>query len=117
MTRRNMIWAYPQPEENPYELEWEDLIDAIKNDKPYNEVPRGAKASLVTSMGRMAAHTGQVVTYDDILNTDHEMAPTVADLTFDSDAPIMAGPDGKYPIPLPGISRDREYNDQLPRSI
>ncbi|MDA7511382.1 gfo/Idh/MocA family oxidoreductase, partial [Verrucomicrobia bacterium] len=117
MTRRNMIWAYPQPEANPYELEWEDLIDAIKNDKPYNEVPRGAKASLVTSMGRMAAHTGQVVTYDDILNTDHEMAPTVADLTFDSDAPIMAGPDGKYPIPLPGISRDREYNDQLPRSI
>ncbi|MBT5704818.1 MAG: Gfo/Idh/MocA family oxidoreductase, partial [Verrucomicrobia bacterium] len=104
MTRRNMIWAYPQPEANPYELEWEDLIDAIKNDKPYNEVPRGAKASLVTSMGRMAAHTGQVVTYDDILNTDHEMAPTVADLTFDSDAPIMAGPDGKYPIPLPGIS-------------
>ena len=112
-----MIWAYPQPERNPYRLEWEDLIDAIKNNKPYNEVPRGVEASLVTSMGRMAAHTGQVVTYDDILNSDHEFAPNVDQLTFDSDAPVPAGPDGRYPIPLPGISREREYNDQLPRSI
>ena len=28
----------PQPEPNPYQLEWDDLIDAIRNDKPYNEV-------------------------------------------------------------------------------
>jgi hypothetical protein len=33
-------------------------MEAIREDKPYNEVKRGAKASLVTSMGRMAAHTG-----------------------------------------------------------
>ncbi len=117
LTRRNMIWAYPQPEKNPYDLEWEDLIDAIKNDKPYNEVERGATASMVTSMGRMAAHTGQVVTFDDIMNSDHEFAPDLDKLTFDSDAPVMAGADGKYPIPLPGISRDREYNDQLPRTL
>ena len=53
------IWRYPQPEQSPYQLEWEDLVDAIRNNKPYNEVKRGAEASLVTSMGRMAAHTGQ----------------------------------------------------------
>ncbi len=38
--------------------------------------PSGArKASLVTSMGRMAAHTGQEITYEDILNGEHEFAP------------------------------------------
>ena len=72
----NVAWAFPPPEPNPYQLEWDDLIDAIRNDKPYNEAERGAEASLVTSMGRMAAHTGQVVTYDQMLNCDHEFAPT-----------------------------------------
>lgn len=115
--RANMLWEYPQPEKNPYDLEWEDLIDAIKNDTPFNEVPRGAKASLVTSMGRMAAHTGQIISYEDILNCDHEFAPNVDRLTFESPAPLLAGADGKYPIPLPGLSRDREYQDKLPRSI
>ena len=37
---------------------------------------RGAEASLVTAMGRMAAHTGQVITRDQMLNSDHEFAPT-----------------------------------------
>ena len=57
----DVVWALSdQPEPNPYQIEWDDLIDAIRKDKPYNEVKRGAEASLVTSMGRMAAHTGQV---------------------------------------------------------
>ena len=50
-------------------------MDAIVNDKPYNEVKRGVEASLVTSMGRMAAHTGQEISFEDMLNSDHEMAP------------------------------------------
>jgi predicted dehydrogenase len=102
-------WAFPQPEQSPYQLEWDDLMDAIRNDKPYNEAKRGAEASLVTSMGRMAAHTGQIVTYDEILNSDHEFAPGVDKLTMDSPAPLPAGPDGKYPIPQPGILTKREY--------
>jgi len=75
MTRENMLWAFPQPEPSPYQLEWDDLIDAIRHNKPYNETKRGAIASMVTSMGRMAAHTGQVITYDQILNGTHEFAP------------------------------------------
>ena len=61
-SRRTRTWSgrIPQPEPNPYQIEWDDLIDAIRQDKPYNEVKRGAEASLVTCMGRMAAHTGQV---------------------------------------------------------
>ena len=111
ITNSKRLWAFPQPEQNPYQLEWNDLIDAIRNDKPYNEVERGATASMVTSMGRMAAHTGQVVTFDQILNSDHEFAPGLEDLTMASDAPLKPGSDGKYPIPMPGIVIDREYAD------
>ncbi len=57
----DIVWQGPPPktEPSPYLLEWDDLIDAIRNDEPYNEVERGAKASLVTSMGRMAATPGR----------------------------------------------------------
>src|SRR5690606_4582872 len=64
----NLAWAFPQPEPNPYQMEWDDLMEAIREDKPYNEVRRGCIASLVTSMGRMAAHTGRIVTYEQMLN-------------------------------------------------
>ncbi|GAB6164172.1 Gfo/Idh/MocA family oxidoreductase [Thermostilla marina] len=105
----NLIWAYPQPERSPYDWEWDDLVDAVINDKEYNEVPRGVEASLVTSMGRMAAHTGQIITRDAILNCPHEMAPDVDKFTFDSEAPIHLEENGLYPQPMPGIKKDREY--------
>ncbi|MBT6154936.1 MAG: Gfo/Idh/MocA family oxidoreductase [Planctomycetaceae bacterium] len=108
-TKEEMVWAYPQPEPSPYQLEWDDLIQAIRQDQPYNEVDRGAEASLMVSMGRMASHTGQLITRDTILNSEHEFAPGVADLTLDGDAPLQVGPNGKYPVPLPGLVKKREY--------
>ena len=104
-----MAWNYADREPNPYQVEWDVLIDAIRHDKPHNEVQRGAEASLVTSMGRMAAHTGRIVTYDEILHHDHEFAPLVDRLTMTSPAPLLAGKDGKYPVPQPGIVTNREY--------
>jgi predicted dehydrogenase len=93
---------------NPYQNEWEALIDAIRNDKPHNEVKRGVEGSLVTSMGRMAAHTGQEITFDALLNSDHEFAPGIDKLTKDSPAPVMPDSNGQYPQPQPGLKK-REY--------
>lgn len=107
--KSEIAWKSSQSGDWGYGIEWQDLIDAIRQDKPYNEAKRGAEASLVSSMGRMAAHTGQVITYDQILNLDHEFAPNVDKLTLDSAAPLPAGPDGKYPVPMPGITTKREY--------
>jgi predicted dehydrogenase len=104
-----LAWQYPPQEPSPYQLEWEHLLEAIRQDRPYNECRRGAEASLVTAMGRMAAHTGQVVKLDEMLNCQHEFAPGVDKLTLESPAPLLADADGKYAIPMPGIKRDREY--------
>ena len=109
MDDSKITWAYPQPEANPYQLEWDDFLDAIRNDKPYNELDRGVMASAVTSMGRMAAHTGQALTLDQFLACEHEFAPGIDQLTLDSPSPLPADKDGKYPIPLPGLVKNREY--------
>ena len=84
-------------------------MDAIRNNKPYNEAQYGVEASLVTSMGRMAAHSGQEITFEQMLNHEHEYAPGLDKLTMDSPAPLRSDADGKYPIPMPGQIRDREF--------
>jgi len=110
-TRSDLLWeSKVNPDErDPYQNEWNELMDAIRNDKPYNETERGVRASLVTSLGRMAAHTGQEITYEQILNSDHEMAPGLDKLTMDSPAPLLADANGRYPVPQPGIIKEREY--------
>lgn len=108
-SKSDVVWKFGAEEPNPYQLEWDHLIEAIRKDKPYNEAKRGAEASLVTAMGRMAAHTGRIITRDQMLNNDHEFAPEVDKLTMASAAPLLAGPDGKYPIPEPGIKTKREF--------
>ena len=109
--KHNRLWEshVPGDEGNPYRNEWNDLVDAVLNNKPYNEVKRGVEASLTTSMGRMAAHTGRIITWQDMLNHEHELAPTAEKLTMDGPAPVMSSADGRYPVPQPGIVTTREY--------
>ena len=108
-SRRDVAWAFPQPETSPYRLEWQDLVEAIISDTPYNEVPRGVEASLVTAMGRMAAHTGQEITFEQMADSSHEFAPNVDKMTPTSEAPVMPDANGRYPVPLPGINKEVEY--------
>jgi predicted dehydrogenase len=103
-----LIWRSPA-EPNPYQLEWDHFIHAIHEDKPYNEAIRGAEASLVTSMGRMAAHTGKTITYEQMASCPHEFAPDVDQFTEESPAPLHADANGKYPVPLPGLVTQREF--------
>jgi len=109
--RPDLIWQsdVPPAERNPYQNEWNALMKAIRDGLPYNEVQRGVEASLVTSMGRMAAHTGQEISYEDMLNCPHEFAPGLDQLTLDSPAPLQSNAEGVYPVPEPGIKTDREY--------
>jgi predicted dehydrogenase len=109
LTNSEVVWRFGPKEPNPYQLEWDHLMQAIRKDQRYNEVVRGAEASLVTAMGRLACHTGQVITRDQALNHEHDLTAGVDKLTLDSPAPLQANGDGKYPVPMPGVNRFREY--------
>ena len=111
--KENLIWQSSDTS-NPYQNEWDELISAIRLDKPHNEVKRGVDASVTTSMGRMAAHTGQEITWDDFMACEQVFAPDVDKLTLDSPAFLRADADGKYPVPQPGINKKTEY--ELPKA-
>ncbi len=106
-----MVWKseVAPDQNNPYQNEWNDLVDAIRNDKPFNEAERGVMASAVTSLGRKAAHTAQEMTLEEMLNSPEEYAPDVAKFTKDSPAPVQADAEGKYPMPMPGLLKKTEY--------
>jgi predicted dehydrogenase len=109
MDEKDTLWDCGEEHESPYQTEWEDLMKAIREDKPYNEVQRGVMASLTAAMGRMSAHTGKVITHDQMLNCEHEFAPNVDKLVLGGDAPLKANEKGEYPLPMPGIKTKREY--------
>jgi predicted dehydrogenase len=110
-TATNLIWEskVSPDEKDPYQNEWNDLVDAVRDGKPYNEVKRGVEASLVSSMGRMAANTGREITFDQMLQCEHVMAPGIENFAMDSSAPLRADASGRYPVPQPGIVTTKEY--------
>lgn len=103
-----LVWQSTD-KSNPYQNEWEVLIDKIRANQHHNEVKTGVETCVVTNMGRMAAHTGQEVTYDQMLNCQHDFAPGIESFKTDSPSPLMPQADGSYPMPMPGINKDREF--------
>jgi predicted dehydrogenase len=112
-TAENRIWEsqFNRRNDDPYLNEWVALQDAIRNNKPHNEVKRGVEASVTCNMGRMATHTGQEITFDEALNHEHEYSPNTDKLTADSPSPLMPDANGHYPKPEPGQIRNREYGE------
>jgi len=110
----NLVWE-SKDRSNPYQNEWDSLMSAIRNDKPYNEVKRGVEGSVATSMGRMAAHTGQEITFQDMLNCEHEFAPGVDKLTSDSPAPVLPGHRAAPPEFVPGCDHRAPRAPRLSR--
>ena len=106
MVKKELVWEFGKPDPNPYHAEWQVLVDAIRQNKPHNEARRAGEAEVVALMGRMATHTGQYITWDQALNSNFQFVKDIDNMTFETPAPIKAGPDGIYAAPQPGITKE-----------
>ena len=104
MVDADMIWRFGPNEPNPYVVEWQVLLDAIRQDKPHNEARRAAEANMATIMGRMATHSGQMITWEQAWKSQFEYVKDIDNMTFDTPPPIRAAADGTYSAPQPGVS-------------
>ncbi len=104
-TAANLIWQHKGPLPHQYQLEHDLLFDAIRQDKPYNETARAAKAAMTGILGRMAAESGKKISWDDALASNIELAPGLDKLTMDSPAPVQPDKEGNYPIAIPGFTK------------
>jgi predicted dehydrogenase len=101
--RENVIWEYRGPRfRNEYQAEHDVLFDCIRNDKPHNETERCAHSSMVGILGRMAAESGQLITWEDAFKSDKSLAPNIDLLTLDGPSPAEPDENGDYAFPIPG---------------
>jgi len=85
-------WTFDGKDNRPYVAEHADFIAAIRAGKPYNELKTVTESTLTAIMGRMSAYTGQVVTWDQALNSQEQLMP----------AALTLGPLPTPPVPMPG---------------
>jgi len=102
IAKEHIVWQPEKEKLSPYQREWDVLLDAIRKDRPHNEVQRAAFANLASIMGRAAVHTGKIVTWEEVTSSDFKFCPNVDELTSDSPAPVQADAQGRYPVPVPG---------------
>jgi myo-inositol 2-dehydrogenase/D-chiro-inositol 1-dehydrogenase len=86
-----------------YQHEHDDLFDAIRNNKPYNEAVRGAYSTMTSIMGRMATYSGSLITWEEALNSEISIMPTKFE--WDAQPPVLPDENGLYPVPMPGSTK------------
>jgi predicted dehydrogenase len=104
-TPEDLIWQYKGPGCNHYQFEHDLLQEAIRQDKPYNETERCAKAAMTGILGRMAAESGKMITWDEAMASNLELAPGLDQFTMVSNPPVLPDAQGHYPIAMPGITK------------
>ena len=68
-------WEYQGKHKSLYQVEHDELFASIRDGKPINNGEYMAKSSLMAIMGRMAAYTGQQITWEQALNSKEDLTP------------------------------------------
>ena len=99
----NEIYSYKQSgDKSPYQIEHDKLFKSIREGNVINDGEYGAKSTLTAIMGRMATYTGQEIKWNQIMESDQNLVPD--NLDWSSTPPVIPNSEGKYPIPIPGIT-------------
>jgi predicted dehydrogenase len=85
-------WRYKGPTADMYQTEHDELFASIRSGKPINDGERMAHSTLMGIMGRMAAYTGQEITWDQALNAQAKLVPDQLDWKMKLDIAPMAIP-------------------------
>ena len=88
-------WAYDGPGNDMYQTEHDELFASIRNSRPINNGEYMCKSTLMAIMARMAAYTGQQITWDMARNSKEDLMPASYEW-------------GRMPMPavaLPGVTR------------
>lgn len=88
-----------------------DLFAALRQGKIYNEAEFAAHSTMTAILGRLATYTGNVVKWDEALNSNVALADFDSLRSFQDEAPAKPNPDGfyvteeRYEIAMPGKAK------------
>lgn len=90
---------------DPYQIEHDRLFAGIRAGKPVNNGDYLVDSTMTTVMGQISCYTGKEVTWEQIWASDFFYNVKPEDCRDDMDPPVKPGPDGSYPVPVPGRTR------------
>ena len=94
-----VLWKYEGPKPNAYQVEHDELHDAIRRDVPLNNAYYGTTSSFSAVLGRMATYSGKVQNFEKALALPYRTMPE--NLTWESTPPVVPDAEGNYPLPMP----------------
>lgn len=82
------IWSFRLPrgerEENMYQVEHNEFFESIRTGEYINDGPRMIHSTMMAIMGRMSAHTGQEITWEQAMAAEEDLFPgDEADIRMD----------------------------------
>src|SRR5687768_4289665 len=89
-------WRYSGPRPNMYQQEHDEFFASLRAGTPMNNGVRLCHSTMVAIMGRMAAYTGEEITWDAALNSEENLVPEKLD--WDMNLPVR-------PMAMPGQNR------------
>jgi myo-inositol 2-dehydrogenase / D-chiro-inositol 1-dehydrogenase len=85
-------WTFEGQKNDMYQAEHDALFASIRQNKPINDGHRMATSTMLAIMGRMAAYTGQQITWDQAMNSQERLFPEKLDWNGSHDVPPIARP-------------------------
>jgi len=90
--RGEKAWTYKGPRPNMYQVEHNEMFASIRSGQPINDGVRMAQTTMTAIMGRMAAYTGQEITWDMAMNSQEALVPAQIDWKIPVPVPSWAMP-------------------------
>jgi hypothetical protein len=89
-------WTFQGTKNDMYQAEHDALFASIRQGKPINDGQRMVTSTMLAIMGRMAAYTGQQVTWDQAMNSQQKLGPDKVE--WNMSLPVA-------PMPMPGVTK------------
>lgn len=90
---------------DPYQIEHDRLFAGIRAGRPVNNGSYMADSTLTTVMGQLSCYTGKGMSWEEVNASDFFYPPAPEECRDDMEPPTRPGPDGRYPVPIPGQTR------------
>jgi len=88
-------WTYEGPENNIYQTEHDELFASIRKGQPINNGRYMALSTMLAILGRMVTYTGQMITWEQAINSKEDLSPPKYEW----------GPLPTPPVAMPGITK------------
>ena len=95
------LWKYDgKNDTEPHQVEQTEFFRMLREDEYINQAESGAISTMTAILGRMATYSGQMVSWEDAINSNKNLLPE--EQSWTAKAPVQPDENGEYPIPMPG---------------